>query len=121
MEDYNTKDMEVRILSYTTDNNILEYIIEVLEQIAISAFPLDILYNQNIVYPKQRQIEFLRLNHKELLYGLVRQLRDLYAWQVNQCIAYKKPARMLLSTLVLGGDLKLLRIKEGILLSNINK
>ena len=48
MENYNPKDMEVKILSYTTDNNILEYIIEVLEQIAISAFPLDILYNQNI-------------------------------------------------------------------------
>jgi hypothetical protein len=55
------------------------------------------------------------------LYGLVKQLRDLYAWQVNQCVAYKKPARMLLSTLVLGGDLKLLSIEEGILLSNINK
>jgi hypothetical protein len=38
MEDYNSKDIEVRILSYTTDNNIPEYIIEVLEQIAISAF-----------------------------------------------------------------------------------
>lgn len=121
MEDYNPKNMEVKILSYTTDNNIPEYIIEILEQIAISAFPLDILYNQNIVYPKQRQIEFLRLNYKELLYGLVRQLRDLYAWQVNQCIAYKKPARMLLSTLVLGGYLKLLSIEESILLNNINK
>jgi hypothetical protein len=31
MEDYNPKDMEVRILLYTTDNNIPEYIIEVLE------------------------------------------------------------------------------------------
>lgn len=121
MEDYNPKDVEVRVLAYTTDNSVPEYVIEVLEQIAISAFPLDILYNQNIVYPKQRQIERLRSEHKELLYYLVQQLRDLYAWQVNQCIAYKKPARMLLSTLVLGGDLKILNIEEGILLSNVVK
>jgi hypothetical protein len=121
MEDYKPEDVEVRILAYTDDNNVPEYVIQVLEQIAISAFPMDILYNQNIVYPKQRQIEYLRLEHKELLYYLVQQLRNLYAWQVNQCIAYKKPARMLLSTLVLGGDLKLLNIEEGILLSSVTK
>lgn len=121
MEEYNPEDVEVRVLAYTTDNSVPEYVIQVLEQIAISAFPMDILYNQNIVYPKQRQIERLRLEHKELLYYLVQQLRNLYAWQVNQCIAYKKPARMLLSTLVLGGDLKLLSVEEGILLSTVTK
>ncbi len=51
MEDYNSKDMEVRILSYTTDNNIPEYIIEVLEQIAISAFSLDIFVYSKYCLP----------------------------------------------------------------------
>lgn len=45
MEEYHPDNLEVRLFTYTTNESIPEYVIEVLEQIAISAFPLDILYN----------------------------------------------------------------------------
>lgn len=117
--EYDPSNTEVRILTYTTDDLVPEYVIEVLEQLAISAFPLDILYNQNLIYPKNKQIEYIESNHKELLYILVNEIRDIYAWQLNQCVVKKKEPRMLLSTLLLGSDSRVINPEVGMSLTAI--
>lgn len=121
MTEYKPENMEFRVFTSTSDPKVPEYVISVLEQIAISAFPMDILYNQNIVYPKQLQIERIREQYKDLLYSLVQRLRDFYGWQVNQCIVQKKQPRMLLTTLLMGQDLKLLNVEPGALLSTVEE